>query len=141
MLRLIFLTAVIVAGLAAKTRAADLDITISGATPAAGQILLSVFDAADDWMQRPVARRTVAINGPGTAAASFELPPGRYGIAIVHDANGNGVLDTGALRIPLEAFAFSNGARARFGPPSFDRAAFTLPPEGLSLRTPLTTTN
>lgn len=141
MLRPLILTAAMVVGLAAETHAADLDITISGATPAAGQILLSVFDAADDWMQSPVASRSIPVTGSGTAAASFDLPPGRYGIAIIHDANGNGVLDTGALRIPLEAFAFSNGARARFGPPSFDRAAFTLPPEGLSLRIPLTTTN
>ncbi|PRY19603.1 uncharacterized protein (DUF2141 family) [Aliiruegeria haliotis] len=141
MLRPILLTAAIVAGLAAETHAADLDITISGATPAAGQILLSVFDAADNWMQTPVASRTIAITGPGIATASFDLTPGRYGIAVIHDANGNGVLDTGSLRIPIEAFAFSNGARARFGPPAFDRAAFTLPPDGLSLRIPLTNAN
>ena len=140
MLRPILLTAAIVAGLAAETHAADLDITISGATPAAGQILLSVFDAADNWMQTPIASRTMAVTGSGTAA-TFDLPPGRYGIAVIHDANGNGELDTGALRIPLEAFAFSNGARARFGPPSFDRAAFMLPSEGLSLRIPLTTSD
>ncbi len=141
MLRSTLLTAAIVAGLAAETLAADLDVTIGGAAPAAGQILLSVFDANDDWMQRPVASRTIAITESGTAAASFDLPPGRFGIAIIHDANGNGSLDTGALRIPLEAFAFSNGARVRFGPPSFDMAAFTLPLEGLSLRIPLTTAN
>mgnify|MGYP002622494072 FL=1 len=140
MLRSTVLTAAIVAGLTTETRAADLDVTIGGATPATGQILLSVFDSADDWMQSPAARRTNAITGSGTAAAS-DLPPGRYGIAIIHDANGNGVLDTGPLRIPREAFAFSNGARARFGPPSFDRAAFTLPPEGLSLHIPLTNAN
>ena len=141
MLRSLILATAMVAGLATETRAADLDITIGGAKPAAGQILLSVFDAADNWMQSPVASRVIPVTGSGISAARFDLPPGRYGIAVIHDANGNGVLDTGALRIPVEAFAFSNGARARFGPPSFDRAAFTLPPEGLSLRIPLTNAN
>ena len=141
MLRSALLTTAIVAGLVAKTRAAELDVTIGGAAPAAGQILLSVFHGADDWMQTPVARQTIAVTGAGAATARLDLPPGRYGIAIIHDANSNGVLDTGALRIPLEAFAFSNGARARLGPPAFEKAAFTLPPEGVSLRIPLTTAN
>ncbi len=139
MLRPIILSAVIISGLATETRAADLYITIAGAAPATGHILLSVFDNADEWMRTPVASRTLSVSGTGSAIATLDLPPGRYGIAIIHDANGNGVLDTGPLRIPREAFAFSNDARATFGPPSFDRAAFALPPEGAALRIPLTT--
>ena len=60
------------------------------------------------------------------AAAPFELhftglAPGTYAIALFHDANGNGRLDT-RFGIPVEGFGFSNNPRLRFGPPGFDAA-------------------
>lgn len=141
MLRAIALTTAILAGLAAESRAADLEIAVTSTVPPTCQILLSVFDAADDWMHAPVASRSIAVSGAGAARAEIDLPAGRYAIAIVHDVNGNGVLDTGPLRIPREAFAFSNGARALLGPPSFHSAAFILPAEGAALLIPLKTAN
>jgi uncharacterized protein (DUF2141 family) len=54
------------------------------------------------------------------------LPPGRYVIAAFQDTDGDGKLTKGALGIPREPFGFSNGARARFGLPAFDAAAFEL---------------
>ncbi|WP_068118691.1 DUF2141 domain-containing protein [Tropicimonas marinistellae] len=140
MLRAIILAAIL-AGTTSEGSAADLEISVTGAVPAVGEILLSVFDTADNWMRSPVASRTIEVTSAGTAKVRLAVPPGRYGIAIIHDANGNGVLDTGPLRIPREAFAFSNRAQARFGPPLFERAAFTLPPEGAAVRIPLTTAN
>ena len=54
-----------------------------------------------------------------------KLKPGRYAIALLHDENGNGKVDT-ALMIPKEGFGFSRDARVVMGPPSFDSAAFNL---------------
>ena len=45
-------------------------------------------------------------------------------IAVVHDENMNGKLDTNRLGIPTEGYGFSNGARAVLGPPSFSAASF-----------------
>lgn len=47
------------------------------------------------------------------------LQPGRYAVAVIHDENGNGKLDTNAFGMPTEGFGFSNNPRITFGPPSF----------------------
>jgi uncharacterized protein (DUF2141 family) len=48
-----------------------------------------------------------------------------YAVAIVHDENGNGRLDT-MLAIPREGFGFSRNPRLRMGPPRFSDAAFSV---------------
>ncbi len=53
------------------------------------------------------------------------LPRGDYALAVVHDENGNGKLDTFA-GIPREGYGFSRNAPVRFGPPRFKAARFTV---------------
>ena len=50
-----------------------------------------------------------------------ELAPGRYAVAVYHDVNGNGRLDTVPPGLPTEPYGFSNDV-GRFRPPSFDAA-------------------
>lgn len=50
------------------------------------------------------------------------LPPGDYAIAIIHDENGNGKLDT-FMGLPREGVGFSRNAPIRFGPPAFRSAS------------------
>jgi uncharacterized protein (DUF2141 family) len=52
-----------------------------------------------------------------------EVTPGEYAIAIIHDENGNGKLDTFA-GIPREGVGFSRNPAIRFGAPSFRSAQF-----------------
>ena len=53
---------------------------------------------------------------------SFDaLPSGTYAIALFHDENANGRLDT-RFGIPAEGVGFSRNPRLLFGPPSFDAA-------------------
>ena len=66
--------------------------------------------------------------------ASLDLPPGEYAISIYYDANGNGELDTNFIGIPKEPVALSNNAKAKFGPPKYKDAVFTLSAEGLTQR-------
>jgi uncharacterized protein (DUF2141 family) len=59
------------------------------------------------------------------ARCDFEdIPPGTYALAVVHDENMNGKLDTNFLGIPKEGYGFSNGARSLLGAPSFSAASF-----------------
>ena len=53
------------------------------------------------------------------------LPSGDYAVALFHDENGNGRVDT-MLGVPSEGVGFSNNPRLLFGPPSFRRAAVAL---------------
>lgn len=66
-------------------------------------------------------KRSVSAAQP---ALRFEgLPTGSYAVAVFHDENGNGRLDT-ALGIPREGFGFSRNPPMRFGPPRFSAARF-----------------
>ena len=59
------------------------------------------------------------------ARCDFEdLPPGTYALAVIHDENTDGKLDTNWLGIPKEGYGFSNGAKGVLGAPSFSAASF-----------------
>lgn len=55
-----------------------------------------------------------------------DIPEGNYAIAVFHDKNSNGKLDTNMLGIPKEPVAFSKGKMKTFGPPSFDECSFAV---------------
>lgn len=54
------------------------------------------------------------------------LPPGDYALAMLHDENGNGRLDT-MFGIPKEGVGFSRDPVLRFGPPKWDQVRFHVP--------------
>lgn len=53
-----------------------------------------------------------------------DLPSGEYALAVFHDENGNGKLDTNWLGIPKEKVAFSKGKMKTFGPPKYRECSF-----------------
>ena len=68
------------------------------------------------------------------ARCDFEdIPPGTYALAVVHDENMNGKLDTNWIRIPTEGYGFSNDARGLLGAPSFSAASFLYDGQNLEL--------
>lgn len=66
------------------------------------------------------------------ARCDFEaIPPGTYALAVIHDENMNGKLDSNMLGVPTEGYGFSNDAMGLWGPPSFQAASFVY--DGVSL--------
>jgi uncharacterized protein (DUF2141 family) len=53
-----------------------------------------------------------------------DIPPGTYALAVFHDENMNGQLDTNRLGIPTEGYGFSNDVKGVFGAPAFSAASF-----------------
>lgn len=62
-----------------------------------------------------------------------DIPPGTYALAVIHDENMNGKLDTNRLGIPREGYGFSNDARGLLGAPSFSAAGFQYDGQNLGL--------
>jgi len=95
---------------------------------ASGRFALAVFREGGGFpdADRAVASRTVRPDGAVTQVVFADLPPGRYAVAAFHDADENGRLTLWPIGLPREAYGFSNDARGRFGPPTFEAAAFTL---------------
>lgn len=102
---------------------------ISGLDHRKGVVRCTLFDRDAGWPDDPdraVARSTAPIEAR-RATCTFQVPPGRYAGAILHDVNGNERADTNLIGIPTEGFGFTAGATAGlFGAPDFDDARFTV---------------
>jgi uncharacterized protein (DUF2141 family) len=116
---------------AGAARAADLTLTLR-AQGAGGTLAIAVYDDATAFRSSrdPVLTRIVPAAGGAVPVTLSGLAPGRYAVAVFHDADGNGELTLWPFGLPKEAYGFSRNARGRFGPPAFEAAAFDLPPEG-----------
>ena len=102
-------------------------MALEGLRSTKGQILACVTrvpryfpDCSDD-----PDKRHFAVAARGGAVTIGNVTPGDYAIAIVHDENGNGKLDTFA-GIPREGVGFSRNPVLRFGAPSFRSASFAV---------------
>jgi uncharacterized protein (DUF2141 family) len=113
---------------------ADLTIDITDLRDAKGSIRISVYSAPDGFM-----KDDSKANAKGVVSASadrkyitFHLPPGKYAVALFHDENDNGKLDTNFLGIPTEGYGVSNNPKPKFRAPRYKEALFDLPKEGKS---------
>jgi uncharacterized protein (DUF2141 family) len=57
------------------------------------------------------------------ALLRFNLPAGRYAVAVIHDENSNKRLDRNLLRVPKEGFGFATNPHVGLAAPSFNAAA------------------
>lgn len=104
-----------------------LSLSLEGLRSGRGQILVCLTRKADyfpDCSKDP-DKRHFTLAAKGGAASLGQVGPGTYAIAIIHDENGNGKLDTFA-GIPREGVGFSRNPTIRFGAPSFKSASFAV---------------
>jgi len=122
----------LLAAIAPLTQAADLTIRVDNVRTAGGQLMVALFDGAATFLKQPVRSQGVPAGAGSTMVVFHDLAPGRYGLTVYHDANGNGKMDSNMMGTPVEAYAFGNDAQGRMGPPSFDDAALAVPAAGLA---------
>jgi uncharacterized protein (DUF2141 family) len=72
---------------------------------------------------KALAAQTLPLRDGKAQLVFAGLPAGRYVLKSFADENGNGKLDTNLVGLPIERYGFSNDARGRMGPPTFDAAA------------------
>ncbi|MBC7561929.1 MAG: DUF2141 domain-containing protein [Gemmatimonadaceae bacterium] len=53
------------------------------------------------------------------SVVTFDAVPGAYAVAVHHDANANGKMDSNLFGIPKEGYGMSNDPRPRFRAPRF----------------------
>ncbi len=107
--------------------AVDLEIRVHEVTTDRGMVRVSLFDNRVDYLGKGTGVSVAAQKGTVTAIVR-DVEPGIYAIAVYHDEDNDGELGANLFGIPSEGFGFSNNASARFGPPSFDEAAFQVEP-------------
>lgn len=114
-------------------RAGDLTIRVDDVKAAHGQIMVALYDSADGFLKRSIKAAAAPATAGSTTVVIDDVPAGEYGIALYHDANGNGKMDSNPMGMPAEDFAFSNNTRGNMGPPSFADAKFTVPQAGAAV--------
>lgn len=102
-----------------------------------GTIACALFSAPDGFPTEYLKSATnimVIKVKKAQARCDFEdIPHGTYALAVIHDENMNGKLDTNALGIPKEGYGFSKDAKGAIGAPSFSAASFPYDGKDLEL--------
>lgn len=112
---------------------AALRVSVSGMRSVKGNVTITIYpDDSAHFLdgKYKVARQQLPVMLPVTSACFILPAPGVYAVALFHDENANGHLDTNALGIPTEGYGFSNNPTLYFGPPDLGRVRFTLHPGG-----------
>ncbi|MFT3734196.1 MAG: DUF2141 domain-containing protein [Rhodocyclaceae bacterium] len=111
---------------AASVQAADLTVRFDGVSGKQGDLLIAVYNSAESYKSKQAVSRA-RLPADGSLETVFKgLVPGRYVVAVFHDRNSNGKLDTNSVGQPQEPYGFSRNPSTQYGPPSFDDAAVTL---------------
>lgn len=112
-----------------QTAGVEVVVEVTGLRNTRGTVMACM---TDDRRRFPRCRDDAASHKVTVPAAEtlvlrfHNVLPGTYGIALLHDENGNGRADRALSMIPREGFGFSRDAPVRMGPPSFDAAAITV---------------
>lgn len=111
--------------LSSSLMAGELIVEVGAVRSPLGQVRVALYDQAEMFLKPEGMRMAIAKPASrGAMSVRFtDLPEGRYAVALYHDENGNGKLDSNLIGIPKEGTAFSNDGRASFGPPRFAEVA------------------
>jgi uncharacterized protein (DUF2141 family) len=94
-----------------------------------GTVACALFESAEgfpyEYLRSATNVMVIKIRKAQARCDFEDVPPGTYAMAVVHDENMNGKLDTNWLGLPTEGYGFSNDAKAVLSAPSFADASFT----------------
>jgi uncharacterized protein (DUF2141 family) len=104
-------------------------VTVAGLRNTDGNLSVALFNVKKGFpgkYEKALRKIDVPAAGAEHVVVFDNVPYGLYAVAVRHDENGNGKLDTNILGMPKEGVGTSNNPKSRFGPPSFEDASFTL---------------
>ncbi|MEO1243191.1 MAG: DUF2141 domain-containing protein [Pseudomonadota bacterium] len=111
-----------------KSGPANLVLTFN-TDSADGAVMVAIFNSAESYNAgKPIKGVRVPMSSTSQTERLENLAAGSYAIRAFHDVNEDGVLNTNPFGAPVEPFAFSRGAKPRFGPPNWDDASIELVP-------------
>lgn len=108
---------------------AKLQVEITGIRNDRGVVLLSLYNQAEGFPDNPnrsISKRMLTSVAGKVIMEWNGLAEGSYAIAVLHDENADGKMNTNFVGIPTEGFGFSNNKLGVAGPPSFQRASIEL---------------
>lgn len=111
-----------------ERRMSTFELKIEGIDRVEGEIRIALFNSEEEYNRKesPLYAVVLSVDDKTITWSQDSLYFGEYAIAVYHDKNENGELDSNLLGIPKEAYGFSNNARGRFGPASWKDAHFSI---------------
>ncbi len=94
-----------------------------------GTLHMALYDTESSWSkpQLMYLGKTWSINQANRFTCTIaSLQPGNYGVAFFLDENGNGILDTNRMGIPIEAYGYSNSVRPKYRAARWHEVKFAL---------------
>ena len=109
-----------------ESEISNFELVIYGLKDVKGEVRIAMFNSEEKYgdKEEPLHAVVLEVKSDTVVWDKAELLFGEYAIAVYHDKNVNGKLDSNFLGIPKEAYGFSNNARGRFGPASWKDAHF-----------------
>ena len=104
----------------------SIEVQIEGLQSAEGQICYSLFDRGKgfpDSEDDKLRAECFSIEEQLPVLTVDNLHGGTYAMALFHDVNGDGKLNSNFLGIPQEGFGFSQNPEVTTSPPSFGESA------------------
>jgi uncharacterized protein (DUF2141 family) len=93
-----------------------------------GFLRCRLYSRGDGFPGKPPfdAEQSVVVNAKTMTCTFPGVVAGSYAVALFHDENGDGKLNTNLVGIPSEGVGTSNNKHRSFGPPKWDDATFPL---------------
>jgi uncharacterized protein (DUF2141 family) len=109
----------------------EIKVPISQVRSSQGVVFVALYQQSNWLVPGRYYRAQKVTAHQGTVYASFQgVPRGRYGIAVFHDENANGRVDTNVVGLPREGFGFS--LKTPFRKPSFGEVSFDVQPSAIA---------
>lgn len=116
---------------ATPTAAAELTVEVGKLRNLRGVLGCQIFDRAEgfpDQRKRARAGQEHVPQGNFVTCTFKDLPPGQYAVAVIHDEDRDGILETNFLGMPQEGYGASNNKLPGLSAPTFEDSRLTLAP-------------
>jgi uncharacterized protein (DUF2141 family) len=105
----------------------SIKVTITKVSSKSGEVMVALFSSPKGFPYETgfavQKLKGKAVNG--TVELTFpSIPSGTYAIALFHDTNGDGKLNTNFMGIPKEGYGVSNNSYNTFSAPGYTTSSF-----------------
>lgn len=118
---------ILLLGLSSQPGPGSIKVKVTRVSEKQGEVMLALFQSSKGFPYETsfaVSKlKGKALNG-NTEVIFSGIKPGTYAIAIFHDTNGDGRLNTNIIGIPKEGYGVSNNNYNTFSAPGYKESSF-----------------
>ena len=116
----------LLASIGSQAQIANITLKVQGIEEAKGIMSIALFDNEEDYSSEEnyAFAGDIPVKTKDFTYVMSDIPYGTYAIKIFYDVDSNGEMKKNWIGMPKEPFGFSNDAKAKMGPPSFEKASF-----------------